>query len=91
MSPEQQLRGCATFRRLPIQLITPGPERHYFGRDGLHPLAEKMAAFGLLEPIVVRRVGEAYEIVSGRRRWLAALSLGWRSIDAKIQNDANLL
>lgn len=73
-------------QRLPISKIRPSPERHYFGHDNLHKLAERMQAFGLIEPIVVKRTGDVYEIVSGKRRWLAAQALGWRSIDAKIQD-----
>ena len=73
-------------QRLPIHKIRPAPERHYFGHDNLHKLAERLQAFGLIEPIVVKRVGDVFEIVSGKRRWLAAQYLGWRSIDAHIQD-----
>ena len=77
---------CREIQRLPISKIRPAPERHYFGHDNLHNLAERMQAFGLIEPIVVKRTGDVFEIVSGKRRWLAARSLGWRSIDAEIKD-----
>jgi ParB family chromosome partitioning protein len=85
MKHVEKFQPSAPVQRLPIAQIRLPPERHYFGRDRLHTLEEQMAVFGLLEPIVVRRVGEAYEIVSGKRRWWAASKLGWRTIDAKIQ------
>ena len=88
MSPTPQpAQSSANVQRLLISQIRPAPERHYFGHDTLHTLADWMSAFGLIEPIVVRRTGDGYEIVSGKRRWLAAQKLGWRSIDAKVQND----
>jgi ParB family chromosome partitioning protein len=73
-------------QRLPIHQIRPAPERHYFGQDQLHKLAERMQAFGLIEPIVVKRKDDLFEIVSGKKRWRAAQLLGWRSIDALIQD-----
>ena len=73
-------------RPIPIEQIRPCPARHYFGGDHIENLAEWMRAFGLLDPIVVKRVPDGYEIVSGTRRWLAARMLGWRSLDARIVN-----
>ena len=71
-------------RHIPIDQIRPSSERHYFGCDRIEKLAEWMCAFGLVDPIVVKRVSDGYEIVSGVRRWLAARTLGWRSLNAKI-------
>ena len=86
MPPTNSVQTHPKVQRLPISKIRPSPERHYFGHDNLHKLAERLQAFGLIEPIVVKRAGDVFEIVSGKRRWLAAQSLGWRSIDAKIQD-----
>jgi ParB family chromosome partitioning protein len=46
--------------------------------------AADMKRLGLRQPIEVRRVGNSdfYEIVDGQRRWLAAKSLGWKTIRA---------
>ena len=70
--------------RIPLSQIRPSPRRHYFGQFHLEILQERMRAYGLVDPIVVRRVQGSYEIVDGMRRWWAARLLGWRSIDAKI-------
>jgi ParB family transcriptional regulator, chromosome partitioning protein len=86
MPPTNTVHVRHEIQRLPISKIRPAPERHYFGHDNLHKLAERMQVFGLIEPIVVKRVGDVFEIVSGKRRWLAAPFLGWRSIDAEIQD-----
>ena len=76
--------ASTTVQRIPIEKVRLPPNRHYFGHDNLHQLAERMQAWGLVEPIVVKDVGDAYEIVTGRRRWLAARWLGWRTIDAQV-------
>jgi len=60
---------------LPIHLVRPSatqPRRH-FNADAIEELAASIRARGLLQPILVRKVGhEAYEIVAGERRWRAA-------------------
>jgi len=48
-------------------------------------LASSIGEVGLLQPIIVRRVGERYEIVAGRRRWLAVKSLDLETIDVIVR------
>lgn len=64
---------------LPIELIRPNaaqPRRH-FNEDAIEELAASIRARGLLQPILVRKIGhEAYEIVAGERRWRAAQRAG---------------
>jgi ParB family chromosome partitioning protein len=43
---------------------------------GLEELAQSIRANGIIQPIVVRRVGERFEIIAGERRWRAALMAG---------------
>ena len=49
----------------------------------LDELMADMKAQGLIEPIVVRPVGERYELIAGARRTRAARLLGWGLIEAK--------
>jgi ParB/RepB/Spo0J family partition protein len=46
----------------------------------IEALASSMRENGLIQPITVRRVGEAFEIVCGERRWRAAKQLGWETM-----------
>ncbi len=87
MSSTQNSPSSVHTQRISIEKIKPAPERHYFGRDHLDELAGRMRVHGLVDPIVVRAVGECYEIISGTKRWLAAQRLGWRSIDVRILNN----
>lgn len=52
--------------------------------DDIQTLMQDMQEVGLIEPIVVRRRGDRYEIVAGHRRSRAARLLGWGTIEAKI-------
>ena len=59
---------------IPVELIRPGKyqPRKNFPEEGLNELAESIRQQGLMQPIVVREVGESYEIIAGERRWRAA-------------------
>lgn len=81
MQPAADELKIKTPMRIPIDKLRTS-DRHFFGRDRLDHLAELLRTHGLVDPIVVKESGDGFEIVSGRRRWLAARLLGWRSIDA---------
>lgn len=75
------------FRRLPLARIRPNPfqPRHEFAEEDLAELRASLQASGLLQPVLVRAVGDAYELVSGERRFRAATQLGWRDIPAIVR------
>ncbi len=54
--------------------------RKTFDSEGLAGLADSIAANGLLQPILVRRVGERYEIIAGERRFRASKLAGLSEI-----------
>ncbi|HKP69582.1 MAG TPA: ParB/RepB/Spo0J family partition protein [Pyrinomonadaceae bacterium] len=72
---------------LDIDLIKPNPEqpRMRFTESALEELTQSIAANGVVQPIVVRRKGEGFEIVAGERRWRAAQKAGLRRIPAAIK------
>lgn len=72
---------------LPIDAITPNPKqpRKDFDDKALRDLAESLKQSGLLQPVVVRRVGEAYQLVVGERRWRAAKMAGIERIPAIVR------
>ena len=59
-------------------MIDPNPlqPRTRFDETKLQELAESISSTGLVQPIVVRRKGERFEIVAGERRWRAAQIAG---------------
>lgn len=56
--------------------------RQKITEEGLEELKRSMARQGLINPITVRKKDNAYEIVSGHRRYLAAKDMRWPSIRA---------
>src|SRR5262245_49498451 len=78
--------GSATLQSIPLKQIQPSKyqARKAFNEEALKGLAESMKQEGLIEPIVVRQLGESYELISGERRLRAAKMLGWTDIEAKV-------
>src|SRR5580698_2809573 len=63
---------------------SPHQMRKHFDEAALRDLAKSMKQEGLIQPITVRKVGGAYELVVGERRLRAAQILGWETIDARV-------
>lgn len=60
--------------------------RSVFNKEKLHELAETIQEHGIIQPIVLRPVGDQYEIIAGERRWRAAAYLGWSRIPAIVKS-----
>jgi ParB family chromosome partitioning protein len=78
-----------------IDLIQPNPDqpRTRFSEEGLEELAQSIRANGIVQPIVVRRVGAGFQIVAGERRWRAAQRAELRRVPVTIKevSDEKLL
>ena len=76
---------------LPISLIDPNPlqPRTIFQEDRLRELADSIRANGIIQPIIVRRKGERFELIAGERRWRAARMAGMDSVPVVVQELAN--
>ncbi len=75
-------------RAIPIDLVqrNPNQPRRHFDEAELTELAESIRAHGVLQPILVRPIGQGrYEIVAGERRWRAAQRAGLHNIPAVIR------
>jgi len=74
---------------LPVDLIQRGrfQPRRDFDPDSLRELADSIAAQGVVQPIVVRPIGEGrYEIIAGERRWRASQQAGLDEIPVVIRD-----
>jgi ParB family chromosome partitioning protein len=80
---------------VPLAAIRPSPRNPRRAAKHIDELAASLRAHGLLQPIVLRRSGDEFEVVAGHRRLEAALSLGWTELPATIReaepDDAYLL
>lgn len=71
---------------IPIGQIDSSPHqpRRTFHDESLRELSESIRSEGLLQPIVVRRVGGRYQLIAGERRWRACQLLKLKKIPARI-------
>ena len=72
---------------IPLDRIRPNALQPRAGFGG-EPLAELEASIreqGILQPVLVRRVGDGYELVAGERRWRAARAAGLQSVPAIVR------
>lgn len=91
----------AVYREIPPAEIQPNPHqpRSVFDEEAMAELVHSITEFGLMQPIVVRRLsavtdtGVAYQIVMGERRWRASQEAGLDAIPAIVREtpDGNML
>src|SRR5262245_39381179 len=72
---------------LPIDSIAPNPNqpRKDFDDNALRELSASLRQSGLLQPLVVRRVGDRYQLIVGERRWRAAKMAGLERVPAVVR------
>ena len=61
--------------------------RSRFDAEPLGELAESIRQHGVLQPVLVRRSIDGYELIAGERRWRAARLAGLQSVPAVVRND----
>ena len=73
---------------VPVKQIKPNPfqPRRVFDQEALAELARSIRQYGVVQPIVVRRSPEGYDLVAGERRWRASQMAGLVSIPAVIRD-----
>ncbi len=74
--------GGSGLRNVSVSELKPNrfQPRRSFDEAGLERLAESIRTTGMMQPIVVRAVGESWEIVAGERRWRAAQRAGLEAV-----------
>ncbi len=79
----------AGLTEIPLEKVVPNSQqpRRAFPADELQRLARSIERHGVLQPIVVSRNGDGYELVAGHRRVLAARLAGRTSIPAVVRED----
>src|SRR5262245_4323348 len=78
----------ASTNETPLRLIDPNPlqPRRDFDAAKLQSLADSIRRNGTLQPVVLRRKGERFELVAGERRWRAAQLTGLESIPSLVRD-----
>lgn len=73
---------------VPLDSVFPNPDqpRTNFKPEEIDELAQSIEREGLLQPILVRRAGEKYQIIAGERRWQACKKLGLKQIPIRVKD-----
>ncbi len=89
------IKENANYIELPLDEISPNPNqpRKRFNDEDLRELSRTLHSVGMIEPVVVRRLGDRFQLISGERRWRAARIAGFKRIPAVIKqvNDLQAL
>ena len=77
-----------SLQSLPIDLIHQSPyqPRQVMEPEALEELASSIRQQGVVQPIVVRKAGDEYELIAGERRWRASQQAGLQNIPAVVKN-----
>jgi ParB family chromosome partitioning protein len=78
--------SAAGYIEVQVHLVEPSPyqARREIAQEQLAELAESIRSEGLLQPIVVRRHGDRFQLIAGERRWRAFQLLKIRTIPARV-------
>lgn len=80
------VKGGETF--LKINQVEPNRDqpRKDFDEDALLELADSIKQFGVLQPLIVQKKNEYYEIIAGERRWRAAKLAGLKEVPVIVKD-----
>lgn len=80
----------ASVSQISLDQIDPNPfqPRRVFDEESIEELKQSIQAQGLLQPVLLRRSGERYQLIVGERRWRAARAAGLQQIPALVRESA---
>lgn len=86
--PVSQPAAPAAINKLPIEALAPNPKqpRSAFNQEALNELAASIKENGIIQPIIVRKVENAFYIIAGERRWRAAGIAGLKEVPIVVQD-----
>ncbi len=86
--PVQQQGGGSNYFEADITKITPNPyqPRNEWNEEELTELVNSVRANGLVQPVVVRKDGDNFQLIAGERRWRAAKIAGLNKIPALLRD-----
>jgi ParB family chromosome partitioning protein len=79
--------GATGSHLVDIDLIEPSPfqPRTHFREEALAELAQSIKVSGIIQPLVLRRIGSRYQLLAGERRWRAAQRAGLSRVPAVVR------
>lgn len=86
-APAREAAATTAPLQLDIDLIEPSPyqPRTRFREEALDELARSIRSSGIIQPLVVRPIGNRYQLIAGERRWRAAQRAGLTKVSAIVR------
>ena len=87
-APKQPPAPSDEILHIPVADIKPNPSqpRLDFQEDAFQELVQSVRQNGIIQPVIVRRSGDAFELIAGERRWRAAKAAGLSAVPAQVRN-----
>gem|GEM_PF-99473 len=84
---DEEGEGISDIQRLDVFDIEDNPfqPRRVFSESEIASLSESLKEHDMLQPVLVRRVGQRFQLISGERRLRAAIQAGWKTIPARVR------
>lgn len=84
----QRKEADVNVTELDLDLIEPNRKqpRKFFDETALEELAASLKTYGMIQPVVVKKMGDYYELIAGERRWRAAKIAGLEKIPVVIRD-----
>ena len=88
---DREATAEAELRELDIDLLEPNPfqPRQIFADSKIEELSQSIRTHGFVQPLIVRKELDRYQIVAGERRWRAAQRLGLLRVPALVKTVSN--
>lgn len=92
VAPADTVAASGGVKDLPVSSIRRNPRqpRRAFDPDALQELATSIRSVGIVQPVIVREIDGAYELIAGERRWRAAQIAGYTVIPAIVRNASDV-
>ena len=86
--PRAETDSAGLSLRVDVDRITPSPfqPRRTFDDAKIEELAASIRNQGIIQPLVVRRKGDGYELIAGERRWRAAMKAGLNHVPVVVRD-----
>lgn len=88
---DERPESAGSVHEVSIDQVIANPEqpRTRFAEEALNDLAKSISSNGIVQPLVVRKRGEKYELVAGERRWRAAQRAGLQRVPVVVREVAD--
>jgi ParB family chromosome partitioning protein len=87
---EQDVTSAVTELKITELEANQNQPRRFFDDEALRELSDSIKEHGVVQPIIVRKIDDSYQIVAGERRWRAARLAGIKTVPVVVKDYSNI-